>query len=152
MSPLTENQLRSVVSTFRHVDRILENVARLAEDEPSPLARRRPDLLPSEARLLRSHVARLRSRLLSALDRLGIARPEPEGSARWAIETALRFARISLSDMLMGLRGYGEVDREAAAELEAVAAELEELLSEAASVLREGDPRARADRPAGPEA
>lgn len=137
MSRLNENQVRYVLSLFRHVDRILEEAARLAEREPSPFERVRRDLSPDEARLLRSYISRVRSRLLSALDRLGVARPEPEGSARWAIETAIRSARVSLSELRRdGLRGYGAVDREAAAELAVLATELEDLLAEAAAAVR----------------
>ena len=137
MSPLNENQVRYVFSLFRHVDRILEEAVRLAEREPSRFGRVRKDVPPDRARLLRAHISRARSRLLSGLDRLGIARPEPKGSARWAIETSLRSARISLSELRRdGLRGYGAVDRKAAAELEALAIELEDLLAEAAAAVR----------------
>jgi len=136
MTGLSDAQARHVRTTFVHLDSLLESVE-AALRPASPFSRVRQDVDATDARLLESYAAAARSRMLAALDRLGVARPEPVVAAHWSIETALQFADIALSELdAGGLRAYGAVDDEAAAEVTALAADLRELLRRAIEVVR----------------
>ncbi|MGZ3502705.1 MAG: hypothetical protein ACXWMR_15575, partial [Gemmatimonadaceae bacterium] len=56
-------------------------------------------------------VARLRSGMAEVLAALGIPSARKDMSARWSIESALRVADVSFSDLGgRRLQGYGELD------------------------------------------
>jgi GTP-binding protein EngB required for normal cell division len=116
-------------------------VESVARGDLSPFAKEQPDIASDEARLLQSFIALVRSRMLTALDRLSIPRAEHKLSARWSAETSLTFAESSLSD-LDGehLKGYGAVDEAVATELAALAADVRGVLRRARHVLHERDP------------
>jgi hypothetical protein len=138
---LTQPQQRHVAAGLAHVDRLLLAVEQVAQATPSPFARERSDLSPDETRLLLSFVRLARGRMLAALDRLGIARPAPSVSARWSIETSLRFVDIALSELdPKGLAGYGALDSEAAEELRALTDELRSVIRRGGALVRELDP------------
>jgi GTP-binding protein EngB required for normal cell division len=141
VSPLNPHQTRHIVSTFTYVDSLLQSVERVARGDLSPFAKEQPDIARDEARLLQSFLELVRSRMLAALDRLGIPRPEHKLSARWSAETALNFAETSLTD-LDGehLKGYGSVDETVATELAALAADVRGVLRRARHVFHERDP------------
>jgi hypothetical protein len=147
---LNEAQRRHVVASFAHVDRLLQDIEHLAQPDASPFASERPDLSPDESRLLLSFVRLARGQLLAALDRLGLPRPVPTVSARWSIETALRFAEIALSELQpKTLAAYGALDAEAAADAEALAAELRRIMRRGVALLRDLEPEQLAERLAG---
>lgn len=139
MSPgLNEHQVRRILATFGYVDDLLKSVEALAHPDTSPFSRERPDLSPDEARLLLSFVSGARARMLAALDRLGIPRPEQKLSAGRSASTALRFAQVSLSELnTRSLRGYGSLDQAAGGEVTAVAADLETLMRRGMDLLSE---------------
>lgn len=150
MSGLNEHQIRRVLATFTHVDGLLEDIDRLATDALSPFAKERADLAPDEARLLRAFEAQARARMLTALDRLRIPRPQPAASARWSVTTSLTFADITLSELTeSALRGYGAVDAAASAELLALVADLRKLMARGKALLHEHDPGGLSDKLAG---
>ncbi len=135
---LNEHQVRRILATFLHVDDLLKSVEALAHPDTSPFSREWPDLSPDEARLLLSFVSGARTRMLAALDRLGIPRPERHLSARRSASTALLFAQVSLSELnTRSLRGYGALDPAAGAEVTAVAADLESLMRRGMDLLYE---------------
>ena len=141
VSPLNDSQQRHLAVGFAHVDRLLQQVERVAEGKLSPFAQERPDIQEDEARLLQVFASQARARMLAALDRLGIPRPRPSVSARWSIETSLRFAEIALSEIdAKGLAAYGPVDPGVAAEASALAADLRALLARGTALLHESDP------------
>lgn len=136
--PLNENQVRRVLSTFSYVDDLLKSLEALTHPDPSPFARERPDLSQDEARLLVSFISLARTRMLAALDRLGIPRPDQNLSARRSAGVALIFAEDSLSELdARSLRGYGEVDPAAGEEITALSADLQSLMRRGAALLRE---------------
>jgi hypothetical protein len=144
---LNENQVRRVESTFWYVDDLLRSVEALTLPEPSPFAKERPDLTGDEARLLVSFVGLARRRMLAALDRLGIPRPQQHHSARRSVGTALLYAEIALSELdARALRGFGAVDPEAGGEITALAADLRELMRQGAALLKEQDEGGLAER------
>lgn len=147
MGSLNENQVRRVESTFWYVDDLLRSVEALTLPAPSPFAKERPDLTGDEARLLESFVGLARKRMLAALDRLGIPRPQQHHSARRGVGTALLYAEIALSELdARALRGFGAVDPEAGEEITALAADLRELMRRGAALLREQEEGGLAER------
>ncbi len=149
MCRLNEHQARHIEATFASVETILQSIDKVARSDLSPFARERADLAPEEARLIQSFVALIRTRMLSALDRLRMPRPEQEISARWSASTSLTFADIALSGLTpSGLAGYGSVDSESAGVLEALAADLRALLKRARQALQEHEEAGLAKRAA----
>ena len=131
-------QALHVVSTFRYVDQLLASVERAARGDLSPLAPEHADVAPHEGRLVMASVAAARRRMLDALDRLKIPRPQQRVSARWSIHTALKFAETSLSELdERKLRAYGAADPATARQLEALAADLTAILQRAVALLHE---------------
>jgi hypothetical protein len=141
MNRLNEHQIRHVAASLHHVDDLLQSLERIVGGSPSPFSRERGDLSQDEARLLLSFVELARSRMLEALDRLGIPRPMQTLSARWSVETTLGFAEIALADARVeNLRGYGAVDEHAAGEVEVLVADLRALIRRGKALLHEHDP------------
>lgn len=140
MSKLNESQVRHVTSTFSYIDALLGSVEKLARADLSPFAAERADVAPDEGRLILSSVAVARRRMLAALDRLGIPRPQSTVSARWGIETTYKFAASALGELdAVRLRGYGAADEDVARELEALASDLEALILRSVGLLHERD-------------
>lgn len=143
---LTENQLRHVANTLTHVDHLLDDIERLAVASHSPFAAQVGDLSPDEQRLILASVEQFRDHMLTALDRLGIPHPAPSLSARWGIETTLQFADIALTDLNpRELRGYGELDAEGEAMVDAVVADLRTTVRHTRALLHEHDAGGTAD-------
>jgi GTP-binding protein EngB required for normal cell division len=138
MGSLNENQVRRVLSSFSYVGDLLKSIEALTHPDPSPFARERPDLSQDEARLLLSFVSLAWTRMLAALDRLGIPRPEQSLSARRSVSTALLFAEDALSELdARSLKGFGAVDPAAGEEITALSADLQNLMRRGAALLRE---------------
>lgn len=78
--------------------------------------------------------------MAAALDRLGIAPPTRNQSARWGAETALRMADIAISELnTETLRGYGAVDDSTAYDVTGLAVDLRETIARARQLLHEHD-------------
>jgi hypothetical protein len=108
---LNDNQIRHVLSVMSQVDSVLSTVEQLAESSDSPFAREVSDLSAEERKAIRDLVAQLRSRMTNVLAVLGIPSTQKDMSARWSIESALRVADVSFSDLGgRRLEGYGELD------------------------------------------
>jgi len=137
---LNDHQVRRVQTTFWYVDDLLQGIEALTHADPSPFVRERPDLSQEEGRLLLSFVSLARNRMLAALDRLGIPRPEQTLSARRSVGTGLLFAEIALSELdTRSLRGYGAVDPVAGEEITALSADLQNLMQRGKALLEEQD-------------
>jgi len=139
--------MRHVQSTFTYIDSLLGAIERLARSDLSPFMQEKVDLAPDEGRLILSSVAVARTRMLEALDRLRVPRPQPSVSARWSIETTYNFAASAFSELdLSRLRAYGAADDEVGRELEALASDLETLVRRSVALLHERDSGALQER------
>ena len=146
---LNPDQTRHLLSGFTRVDDLLRDIEALCRGELSPFARERLDLTAEEAGFLRAFTGAARRRMLAACDRLGIARPEPRVSARWAAETCLHYADISFAELsASGMRGYGALTPYAAEELADVAQALSALMWRGIALLHESDGGSLAGRAA----
>lgn len=138
VTDLNDNHKRHILALLRHVDRLLADVEHVAAARTSPFDEHRPDLTPDDARLLESFIEEARDRMLSALDRLGIERPEPSVSARWSALTTLGMADIALSELDAGsLSGYGALDADGGSEVETLATDLRHLVHRGTALLKE---------------
>lgn len=147
MSRLNEFQAQHVESTFSHVDKLLTAIEALARPNTSPFARARSDVDPQEARFITGFVQQMRVRMISALDRLGLPRPNPRVSARHSADVTLRFAEVALADLSPSkLRGYGEVDPDEGAEVAALATDLRELIERGRALFHEEENGGLAER------
>jgi hypothetical protein len=108
---LNGNQIRHVLAVMSQVDSVLSSVERLADSSDSPFAREASDLSAVERKSIQDLVGQLRSRMTNVLAELGIPSTQKDMSARWSIESALRVADVSFSDLGgRRLQGYGELD------------------------------------------
>lgn len=108
---LNDNQIRHILSVMSQVDSVLATIERLADSSDSPFAREASDLSAKERKAIKDLVAQLRSGMTRVLTTLGIPPARKDMSARWSIESALRVADVSFSDLGgRRLQGYGELD------------------------------------------
>lgn len=115
---LNEPQQRRVVVTFRHVDKLLQEIENIVTATPSPFARYHCELSPEAREAMAALVASLRQQLLSGLERLGVPLDPSHGDAVFAVRTMLTYAKMALEELrpeCMG--GYGTVPPKAAAAL-----------------------------------
>jgi hypothetical protein len=126
---LNENQVRHVLAVLSRVDSLLGSVEQLASARSSPFDRALRDLATDETSLMLNFVLEMRSRMIKALNALGIPAPERDQSARWAIQATLSLADVALTDMAgRGLEGYGQLNSFAADEVAQISEELRELI------------------------
>ena len=121
MGGLNDSHHRALRAAFRRIDELLTQIENVVNGEPSPLAGITNDLTPTNRRVATERVARVRRRMVDALDQLGIPAPAPESASSWVIETAATFAELALEEVTSSrLRKYGRLDGEAAQALERV--------------------------------
>ncbi|HXK09374.1 MAG TPA: dynamin family protein [Vicinamibacteria bacterium] len=100
--------------------------------------------------MLLSFVSLARNRMLAALDRLGIPRPEQKLSARRSVATGLLYAEVALSELdTRSLQGYGAIDPAAGEEITAVSADLQNLMRRGKALLEEQEEGGLAEQVAG---
>jgi hypothetical protein len=150
MPHLNDSQKRHLVTTFRHVDRLLAGAAKTlaATASPGPFQDVVPDATPAQAKVIEDSLARFREALVEALAVYGVRPPPPAAGAVWSARTALLSAEIALEDLTpRSMRAYGELPDAAAAPLERIAAELTSLVRRMARDLGAGLSRDRHDTP-----
>jgi hypothetical protein len=82
-------------------------------------------------------VAQLRSSMTDVLSALGIPSTKKDMSARWSIESALRVADVSFSDLGgRRLEGYGELDPVTADIVSKLSVELRRITEQGIFMLR----------------
>jgi len=119
------------------VDSVLSTIERLADVSVSPFAREASDLSAEERKAIQNLVAQLRSSMTEVLDALGIPSTKKDMSARWSIESALRVADVSFSDLGgRRLEGYGELDPVTADIVSKLSVELRRITEQGIFMLR----------------
>lgn len=128
-----EYQRRRLRVTCQHIDGLLTEIETIlgASDSKPPFPKYVTDLGAAQRKRLEHGLARMRAQLLQVLGRNGIEVAPPSISAAHAIHSALTFAQIAVEELApKRMRGYGEVSRRAASELEHIVSGLLEQLSE----------------------
>jgi GTP-binding protein EngB required for normal cell division len=131
MAGLNENHRRCLQVACSHIDEHLSRVEAMLESAANAaFPRYVDDLLPTQKRVVRDYFAHIRAQLLALIERFGMA-PEPaETTVSWAGRTTLIYLRDVIADMgPERLRGYGALDAETGAELQALIAEVDQTLA-----------------------
>ena len=135
---LNDNQVRHVLAVMSQVDSVLSSIERLADSSDSPFAREARDLSPAERKAIQDLVVQLRSGMTNVLAALGIPSARKDMSARWSIESALRVADVSFSDLGgRRLQGYGELDSATADLVAKLSLELRRITEQGIFMLRQ---------------
>jgi GTP-binding protein EngB required for normal cell division len=139
---LNEGQQRRLLANARYADQLLSDIENIltASESKAAFPKYRPDVSPHQARLIRSHIARLRTHLTRALAAAGLQHEGPRFGALHSIRVTLTFVRIAVQEMAPDyLRGYGELSEEAAMVIRGLCSELEGLLNSLEQNLALGD-------------
>jgi hypothetical protein len=121
---------------MKQVDSTLFTIERIVNSTDSPFTREVNDLSDGERKAINDLVQRLRSEMKGVLDALSIPSLNKDRSARWTIETALRSADVSFSDLGgRRLEGYGKLDSEAAKQVLHLSIELRRIVENGISML-----------------
>lgn len=137
-SLLNEAQQRRILNNAQYADKLLSDIEAIltASESRALFPKYTPDLSPTQIKLVRDSIARFRDQLARALAGLAITRSDAMFGATHSIRVTLTFIRIAIQEMAPHyLRGYGEVHREAAPQLQGVCSELEGLVERLNSAL-----------------
>lgn len=113
-SPFNDAQIRHIVATLRHIDQLLVHAVQTGTGTGSPPGL--PGALPAETE---TALSGMREELHSVLRTWAPEDSPYPDRARWALQTALRLALISIGELdAKHLEHYGRVDRAALDRLE----------------------------------
>ncbi len=119
MAELAEFHKRRILATFRHVEKLLNQSLNVL-DRPRP-ALAQPgaaDIPPEKVLQIEGRAHSIRARMHGFLERFQLNAPEPSAPASWIVRTNMAAADIALEDLYPHkLKGYGEMNPAAAAEL-----------------------------------
>lgn len=135
LSPLHKNAL---LSTFLHIESRLKEMESLLPPgkRSSPLDQYLYDLSPSEAKVVEDYFARIRSTMVTCLEKHGIPIEVRRGSLRWSLQTGLNFLRVAVAEVSPDrLRGYGELDESGRQEVLSIQQEIDRLLDRVGAYL-----------------
>ncbi len=135
LSPLHKHAL---LSTFLYIEnRLTEMEPLLAQGKrPSPLGKHVQDLSPTEAKVVEDYFARIRSTMVTCLEKHGIPVEVHRVSLRWSLQTSLICLSNAVADMAPErLRGYGELDDAGRQEAAGIQQELDRLLDRVSAYL-----------------
>jgi GTP-binding protein EngB required for normal cell division len=138
---LNEAQSRHLLSECEYADKLLSEVESIlaASSSRSPFPKYAVDLTPAQAKVVRDYIARIRAQLVRVLEGLGVAPAAPRIGAVHAIRTNLAFVDMALEEARpRHMRGYGEVPRSVAPQLEGMVSELQSLVAKLDSYLARG--------------
>jgi hypothetical protein len=139
-----EYQQRRLRVACQHIDGLLSAIEAIlsASASKSPFPKYIADIPVAQRRRIEHGIARMRPQLLRALERNAIEVAPPSISAAHAIHSALTFAQIAVEELApKHMRGYGEVSRRAALELDAIVSSLLELLADLDTCVNSGTGR-----------
>lgn len=137
LTPLHKNAL---LSTCLYMEsRLNEMEPLLAQAKrPSPLDRHVHDLSPAEAKVMEDYFARIRSTMVTCLQKHGIPITVDRVSLRWSLQTSMIDLSIAVAEVApQRLGGYGELDDAGCQEVLSMQQELDRLLDRVMAYLRE---------------
>jgi GTP-binding protein EngB required for normal cell division len=135
LKPLHKNAL---LSTFLHIESRLDEMEPLLAQgkRPSPLNRHVHDLSPTEAKVVEDYFARIRSTMVTCLEKHGIPVEVQRVSLRWSLQTGVNFLSVDVAEVGPDrLRGYGELDDAGRQEVLSIQQELDRLLDRVVAYL-----------------
>ena len=136
LTPLHKNAL---LSTCLYMEsRLNEMEPLLAQAKrPSPLDRHVHDLSPAEAKVMEDYFARIRSTMVTCLQKHGIPITVDRVSLRWSLQTSMIDLSIAVAEVApQRLGGDGELDDAGCQEVLSMQQELDRLLDRVMAYLR----------------
>ncbi|MGO8745126.1 MAG: dynamin family protein [Thermoguttaceae bacterium] len=137
---LTPLHKQVLLSTFLHIQgRLTEMEALLAEGKrPSPLSQHVNDLSPTEAQVVEDYFARIRSTMVTCLEKHGIPVEVRRVGLRWSLQTSIAFLSVAVAEVgPERLRGYGGLDDAGRLEVLSIQQEMDRLLDRVSAYLSE---------------
>ena len=141
MSGLNESHQRRLLITFQYVDKLLSEIEAVlsASSAKSPFPKYGVDFTPSQERVIRDYISRVRGQMMRVVAGLGLQVPGPQFEAIHSIRIQLSFMRVALQEVSPeDLAGYGEIPSELLPELNGFSTELQTTLETLDRFLREG--------------
>jgi len=135
---LNPRHKNALLSTFLHIEsRLNEMEPMLAQSKrPSPLDQHVHDLSPTEAKVVEDYFARIRSTMVTCLEKHGIFIELRRVGLRWSLQTSLVTLSIAVAEVSPDrLRGYGELDDAGRQEVLNIQQELDRLLNRVSAYL-----------------
>jgi PHP family Zn ribbon phosphoesterase len=139
MTVLDERRKMLLLVRFRHLDEMLSEVDRLADGKrPSSLFAGGCDpLVPNEREAIHGYAVRLRQRMCGILAEKEVRIDAPQAEIGRTIHNLLMFMDIAVDELRPKyVKGYGELTKEAADELDSIATELQGIFKEMQAVLK----------------
>jgi GTP-binding protein EngB required for normal cell division len=138
---LNEHHRFQLRLTFGHIDSLLTEVEHILADahSTSPFNRYTGDTTPLEQKVAHDYALRIRAAMARIMKEQGIAFGEPRCGSRWAANTAMLYAGVSVELHPDRLRGYGQVSEAGESLLESIIIELNSLIDKLRTYLAQGD-------------
>lgn len=138
---LSPNHARRISVTFRHIDKMLEDMESALHISTSKMAfpQYAQDVNPERRAVIEEYIDGIRAYLVRVLERQGIGRPQADIPVSRSLRTFLTFIEIAVEELKpQYMRGYGEIPPGAAAELNNVSSELRDLVRQLSRYLAQG--------------
>lgn len=138
---LNANHERRLSVTCRYIDRLLADMETALSVSASKLAfpQYAPDIAPAQRRVIEDYIGRIRAQLVRVLDGQRIERPPADIPVSRSLHATLTFIDIAAEEMKPEyMRGYGEIPRAAAVELNGISGELQGLVRQLDQYLAHG--------------
>jgi hypothetical protein len=129
---LNEDQKRRLLTTFEHIDMLLDDIEQVFTTPRSSRLYRPyiPDVSPERQHQLEQGISEFRALMSEVLNRLSIPIRPPHISAFSAAHTSLILADVDLEELKSGyMRGYGKLTQDSATELDRMLLEMQKAIS-----------------------
>jgi GTP-binding protein EngB required for normal cell division len=150
---LNPSQRRHLLTSCQYADKLLSEIEAtlVVSRSKSPFPKFKPDISPTQAKVVQDYVARMRAQLVRILDGQGVEIPAPHiGSVR-SIQVTLGFVAIAFDECRpKRMAGYGELADTAAIEIAGLVDEIQGIICRLGSYLAQGqsaDLEKRSQRP-----
>lgn len=137
LNPAQQRRLRI---TCEYVDKLLVDIENglHSADSKSPFPKYIADLSPLQQKIVQDYIARIRVRLVSALEGQNIDREPPSIPLSRSVHVAATFMDIAVEELRpKSMRGYGELAPEAEWELNGIVGELAGIIAKLDQVITE---------------
>jgi GTP-binding protein EngB required for normal cell division len=138
---MNESHQRHLVTTFRYIDELLGEAARIlaTADSASPFAKYTQDSSPVQRKVVDDHIGGISQAMTRIMAELDLPRPAPICGALWAAQTEVSSARIAVAEIRpQAMRGYGALSEADVARIDGIVAELDAALERLTTYLAQG--------------
>jgi hypothetical protein len=137
---LNESQQRALRISCAYIDELLNDVEQVltAAQSKSVFPKYIDDITPAQRKTIEDHIARIRAQVVRVLGGQSIEIDKARITASHAIHTTLTFVEVNIEELSPSrMRGYGEVSRAGAADLNEIRQDLQSVVTALQSYLRQ---------------